>query len=512
MAVLAAAAAVGGLALAWFAGQPDHATALGFRLDDAWIHMVYGREVARSGILAYNPGVPGTGATSPLWALCLALVHLVFGWASIDTVVLAVYVLGGLLHVATAVAAAALAASLTGSRLAALFAGVLVGISPPLAAAAFSGMEVCLTAFLLLLALWLLTQDRFFWAGLAFALSSLARPETAVVTVVALVVVALCHREGWVGAVLRLGLMSAVLGGAWIGWNLWATGNPLPATFYAKESTAPLALLPGRLATGFGDILGRVPPLLGGVGWLAAVGLVAWRRSPARALSFAPLVAGLLLAVANLVLVRPTDPEAFYHVRYLLPAAPALVVGLTVGASLAGGWLGARWRAAPVLALLAVGVFGTVVSVGRESAHLHNDTRNINELQRTMGTWLGESLPADAWVASNDAGAVRYFSDRPTVDLMGLNTPRVITEGETWAREHPVAAIALMPAWLRPTDAAGLELARQFITPGYTVTSNEQMAAQVVLTCTGPSEEPRPVHLRGLARVTVYCVPPPSAL
>lgn len=50
----------------------------GFPLDDAWIHMVYGRAVAQKGYLAYNDGIASTGCTSPLWACLIGIIHLLF--------------------------------------------------------------------------------------------------------------------------------------------------------------------------------------------------------------------------------------------------------------------------------------------------------------------------------------------------------------------------------------------------------------------------------------------------
>src|SRR3954470_5460763 len=64
-----ALAALQGLAPAYLFHQ-------GFPLDDSWIHAVYAREFAHSGILAYNPGIAATGETSPLWALLLAVPHM----------------------------------------------------------------------------------------------------------------------------------------------------------------------------------------------------------------------------------------------------------------------------------------------------------------------------------------------------------------------------------------------------------------------------------------------------
>ena len=50
------------------------AAATGFPLDDAWIHMVYGRSVAEHGLPLYT-GSPEAGCTSPLWMFVLAVAH-----------------------------------------------------------------------------------------------------------------------------------------------------------------------------------------------------------------------------------------------------------------------------------------------------------------------------------------------------------------------------------------------------------------------------------------------------
>ena len=93
------AAAVCGLAALHIAA-PAYLFGQGFPLDDAWIHAVYARELARSGALAYNPGVPATGETSPLWAIVLAVPHAIAG-ASIA--VLLTKLVGFAMHAASAV-------------------------------------------------------------------------------------------------------------------------------------------------------------------------------------------------------------------------------------------------------------------------------------------------------------------------------------------------------------------------------------------------------------------------
>ncbi|HMB71192.1 MAG TPA: hypothetical protein VKU85_17915 [bacterium] len=506
--VLLAGAVLAGL---WSAGRSANPGAPGFRLDDAWIHQVYGRGLLHHGYLAYNDGVPTTGCTSPLWAVCLTPVHAVAG-GDPDTLVAAVMALGVLLQLAAAAAAGILALRLTDDVRAGVAAGALVAMATPWATAAYSGMEVQLTGLLLLLGMGAAVSGRWTPAGVWLALAALARPEAAVVTVVTAAMVP------WISggdrsareAVLRL-LLPSVIGGALVAaHHLWASGSPLPATFQAK-SAASLTALPARTAAAFRDILPAVPPFAGGIAWLALGGLFAGRlaaRSPAggdarRALpgrvalrSALPAIAGLAFLLANLFLIDPVDPDAFYHQRYLLPAVPLLLTGLAVGAHGWGTRLRGRAAAAPLAALVLLAGIGAARTVTPESRHLHNDVRNINEVQRRIGTWLGENLPAGTRIASSDAGAVRYFSELPVVDVLGLNTPEMLDPTEEFLRAHPVAAVVLLPAWFRGLDETATMAVYGAQTEDYTVTGNPNMRTQIVLAARPGAAADGPVRVR----------------
>ena len=47
--------------------------AVGFPLDDSWIHQTYARNLALRGEWAFRSGIPSAGSTSPLWSALLAL-------------------------------------------------------------------------------------------------------------------------------------------------------------------------------------------------------------------------------------------------------------------------------------------------------------------------------------------------------------------------------------------------------------------------------------------------------
>ena len=65
-----------GVAVAGYLAWTYASGLLGFPLDDAWIHQTYARNLAQSGQLAYLPGQPSAGSTSPAWSFLLSVSYL----------------------------------------------------------------------------------------------------------------------------------------------------------------------------------------------------------------------------------------------------------------------------------------------------------------------------------------------------------------------------------------------------------------------------------------------------
>jgi hypothetical protein len=460
-----------------------------------------------NGYLAYEDGTPSTGCTSPAWALVLAVLHAVFGHAARpDTLIASVILVGAALHLGGVLAAASLARRLSGSHGVAAAAGCLVALAAPLVAASLSGMEVALTSLLLLLGVRAVVTGSFGAAGLFLAGAGLARPECGASIVVLAAAASLLAPPARRRSAAARVLAAPVLAGlALVAYDLWASGAPLPATFYAKGALS-MAALPHRLGTALGRMLSTVPPFGFAVGWVAAAGLLAGvaprRRGAASAPSIAPanglapwipFAAGAAFLLANLAVLDPIDPAAFYHLRYVLPPVPLFLVAAALGAHAWGRT--PRAKGVALAALLVVAVAQAAVSVGPESRHLHNDVRNINEVQRAIGERLATTLPPGTRIAASDAGAVRYFSRLPTLDVIGMNTAGMRSPSDEFLRSHPVAAFAFLPAWFRTPDGARLEEMFEASTSGYTVTSNPAMATQVVVRAR-PDVGPGPVRAR----------------
>ncbi|MSP93101.1 MAG: hypothetical protein EXR79_15095 [Myxococcales bacterium] len=465
------AAAAGFVTRAGFAPDPSAAAWTSFPIDDAWIHQVYARGIAAGDWFQYNPGEPETGATSPLWAVVLAGVH-GLGWP----VVPATKGLGVVLTAAAAVIGFGLARRLAGPLSAWLYLLALPAL-PYVGFASVSGTEVPLFVMLQLAVAQRALAGRWRDAGLVAGLAVLARPE-GLVLLPALAVAAVLAQppaavtpgdvttrppaptQRWAAlatVAMRPVLPALAVQLPWVAYCVRATGQPLAATFYAK--TEALGLVPFGQWFKVAAFLSWQPFLgaqldsaaaavVGGALGLLCIGFgIAHLYRSARAglvLLAAPALLFLLGLAARLPLGRlagadePGSLANFYFARYLLPAVPLLLLVWAIGVGVLVGhatrlWTARRSRPAPsvirmglVAALIALPVASSAV----HARHLHRvfarDCWEIDRLDGDAGRWIAAHLPADAVLGVNDAGALRYFGGRRTVDLLGLNSHRIL--------------------------------------------------------------------------------------
>jgi len=133
-------------------------------------------------------------------------------------------------------------------------------------------------------------------------------------------------------------------------------------------------------------------------------------------------------------LLAPFKGATFQQGRYAAYLVPLLTVVGLVGLREAWTLLreqlqGGRvrlWRYR-LRRLVWVCVLGNVLVLDlRQGRDYAANVADINQMHVAMGQWLAANTPAEAVVATNDIGAIAYFSERRLLDIVGLATPEML--------------------------------------------------------------------------------------
>lgn len=420
------------------------AAVTGFPLDDAWIHLVYGHSLAHYGLPYYNVGVMEAGFTSPLWMVVLAFAE----WVSLLfalPIVIVVKAVGIICAWTASVALYELCRRFIASELLCLIAGVFAATNATIAFSQLSGMEICLAAALALFAVIALEREQYWKCGALLALAYLARPESLVLT---LLVVTACSVSSlsqrfkyWLLNFLKLVVPVGVAGALWVSYCVSVSGHVLPNTYYAKHSSALAGSGTVNLLT---EVVLKYPSALAGTGMiLALLGMVAmWirRQPPSMVLLIYPW-----LFLASIAYTRPMPAGCgtyFYWLRYIVPALPFLIFLTVAGADLLwnaqeclkrSGIGVARQRILRIISvvLLILAVAKYPADLGFRKSQFAWNCQNMNEVQVELGKWVKQNTPQDAVILVNDAGAIRYFGERKTDDVLGLNSYSLLFDTAT---------------------------------------------------------------------------------
>jgi hypothetical protein len=205
-------------------------------------------------------------------------------------------------------------------------------------------------------------------------------------------------------------------------------GNPYDAGHALVAAvTANAKLLAGTILDGKVYSAEFLPS---GGAWVAFAGLVAVAECGRRTkrLARAAMVIGLALAM-----FLPCTYVTFLwnRLRYLWPFATGWLVGLACLARLVGDGLAELWPRARVATSLACGAVVGMLLMRMDWTldDVAQSASGIDRQQVTLGRWAKESLPPGARIGVNDTGAIAYFGDHPTFDVVGLTTR---SEGRYW--------------------------------------------------------------------------------
>jgi len=406
--------------------------------DDFYIHLQYAKHLLNDREWSFNQGAQAYGTTSPLWVLLVALGGVT--GLKLEFVAKA-------LSIGFAVMTVVLAArhlSLFKYKSFGVLCIVALMANHWFRLAAGSGMEATLAAFLALyIGLQILvTPSPSGWLVIRFGaltgLLMLTRPEMFLLPCFFLV----ARQVQWrVIPAYLLGLV--IILAPWFGFAWYTFGTCVPNTVIIKSimvaSNAPL------LHAGFVSAL-RLMAFYGASNMVELVGIIMliwifltrtggrvdsvpseneldrrrWRKVPLP-------VWGLLLIIPLVYFINQIRGGECITYRY---GAPALPIQIFLG------WLGLeavydRMKSQSVRKVLIVGLASMMLisNVTLSALHVPSLKRSVRYLECVLvdyGRWLKINTVSDEVVACYDVGAIAFYSDRPVLDLIGLNSLEVI--------------------------------------------------------------------------------------
>ena len=427
----------------------------GFPLDDAWIHARMARNLAGGAGMAFNPGSPAATATAPLWTLLLAVpaaAGVPFPWASCAAGVLATALLAWL--------TVRLLERGGSDGTTACLAGIVMVSTHPFPWAAVSGMEAPLAASLVVAILCLGPARRPVVCLLMAGLAALARPELLLLPGLVLADLGIRAGSGWRRRTLFMIPLAAAVSCAPLLLNRVLSGSWLPGALAAKVGRHGVlaALAAGRPDQILPVVASNLPSYLASfLGALASDNLALLLLAP---FGIARLARGergshlpwmlLLVQPCAMAILAPFGGLAYHEQRYIAPLVALMAVA--GGAALAaipglgrrGPWL----RLGAGTALLVVSTFGAWKGMARFAVEVANITR----MQVTVARWLQAQPGGPGLVATNDIGAIGFFTGAPILDTTGLASPEVLPY-----LRRPAAPGAPTRGWNGANEAALLE-------------------------------------------------------
>lgn len=397
-----------------------------YAADDAFITFRYSANLGAGHGPTYNPGLqPVEGYTTFLWMLIMTIPHLL----SVDVVLFAKLV-GVLSTLAYMAVTFMLVHHLVGflddeQRLFISSSAVLMLCTLPATSIhAVSGMETSfftlwMITFLYLTIIYTDHPTKLGAAKMAVAalLMGLTRPEGNLVALVGSVITLLVIPQQHKGAFVAAIVLAYLLPGAiYFGWRACYYGHLLPLPFYVKVSSQ--AFLPG-----FAELREFIFYMALRIGVFIIIGL---RCLNMRQLA-ATLSAGILVAFYSFI-----SPVMGFSWRFYFPAVPYFFSIAAAGVAALGMFIqshknrvgrnlqGAFYCVTILIISFAflTGAFDRLRGVSQDNsleAHI--------ALGRRLATY--ESLGASPLLATEEAGAIPYYSGWRTLDIWGLNDDRI---------------------------------------------------------------------------------------
>lgn len=382
-----------------------------FKIDDAYISFVYARNLIQGQGLTYN-GLVVEGYSNFLWTVLIAP----FIALGCDPLVVARLISLGC-AVLTLVLTGRLIRQLN-PRLSALTGGLAlltVAVSVPFAAWTLGGLETALMTLEVVIFVYceLYPDGRLRrWSVIAALACALTRPEGVMLFPI-LIAHRLIYRRQPVRQIMWQGAFFIIPFAAYLLWRYTTYGYWLPNTAYLKLDSS---LATVNAAAGWLVAYLQLRPLMTVLLLIGLAGLARHRRWVDRSWSLVLSVIGAFIAF-----VLYAGPDWMPHHRFIVPIIPLL--GLLSGRALD---LFRRMFLQRVVQVIALGSVALELALAITTAMpISPRFGNYTEGLIRGGLWLRQNTAPQDVIAVVDAGALAYYSERRTVDILGLNDAHI---------------------------------------------------------------------------------------
>lgn len=403
--------------------------------EDFYITLRHAENLVAGHGLVFNVGERTLGTTTPLYALLLAMFHLL----RLDPVLC-----GKLVGIAAEAGSCVLLVRVGrhfGRNRAGVLAGFCLAIAPVNLIESVKGMEVSLVAFAVLATWTAYIERRDNLAWVCCSAVALLRPDGLMVAVLLGLACTLRDRRlAWRGFAAFVLLVGA--------WYVFATayyGSPLPTTLEAKMVVYgwhKRELFPNLLP--FLQLMTRNPLSLGlFLGFLLflyqSLRAILSKSNPPNAVitkSLAPATLWVLFHYTAMAFSK-----VFLFGWYFHPPTPIYYLGAMLGWGLTfENQIVSLWRrltSKPMLSLLitrALIPMMALIIFLRVQATLRDSQRVETTLRIPIGLWLRENASPNDRVMLEPIGYIGYFSRLRVLDTVGLVSPEVLS---AYQKEEP---------------------------------------------------------------------------
>jgi len=412
-----------------------------FTIDDAYISFRYAKNWVAGYGLVYNIGERVEGYTNFLWIVLIALFMKIHLLPPISAKILGIILLGYSLYLTYQISR-----HLTGSNTHSIpWSIVLCTTYPHLIVASLEGLETPLFTTLILILFYMLIKNNvkisfIIIIGCILSCLAMTRPDGILFIIpTILIIYKISPTRIKVKAIQILIIVFIITYGSYFLWRLYYYHQLLPNTFYAKQMATGYLIIRGfkSLNKFFFDQILSITILT-----IITI-MLNWRNHVIQWLI------GFILARIIFVLLSGEAWMGYY--RFCTPILPLLVILSSYTLNLILLQYSEIQRPKRYIYLLII-IVTLLHPISKSIKHHKMATlyaTGLTQAHIRLGIDLQKYAPKGAILACADAGALPYYSNLPTIDIMGL-TDRHIAHlpGRHWEKTDPYYILARKPTFI----------------------------------------------------------------